>query len=711
MKKNERTSGQTSMPGEHLAELKKIGLVIRELRFNYGLLTQKELSDRCGVHFNTIQSIEHGDKNYNFLFYHLKLENLNLDDKHLFINEIVSYLKENEEKLLDQFISAYDFITIQESFNELKISLRSDFYPNLRKSIQNVKIEFDHIQERINDINKYIKKKNLSQNDPEVIELRGELKNLRGMIKNIKKRQIIEHLTNVGILPNYAFPETGVILNAQIRLNNSTETNKDYRIKSLEIVRPSKSAIHELNPDNFFYTQGYRLRISGVNTFGYKDKVMTYRYCSNCDHLDIDTIDVQNQNCPKCNDPSWNSSSNTHNVLKMENFISFEYEKNAVITDAREEREQLNCIVSRHFTFNAKSLQGAWATKNIPFGIEYVKEVDITEVNTGVIRDFFDRSRITTINGKDVPSAGYIVCRYCGKATSTTFNEEAGKPKEAGDFHYGFCKHKEVIYQSKGDEVFDEIYFLRSLKTEAIKILLPVQEFESESSISMFRAGILLGLKHYYGGNPQHLEIIPYSEVNAQTQKKDRYLVMYDVIPGGTGYLSKLFDKTEFSKVLLNTYESIKNCSCQNEGKDGCYRCIFSYGNQHEREKLSRIKAEKEFERIYKSIDYWDYLEEGLGKVTNSGRIEESELEERFINILARYYNRDDQKEKGWSFEPRTEDGITKYLLNISHGDVLLNFEVRPQVPLTLVDGVSFSTRPDFIITLLYALKEGEEVK
>lgn len=67
MQKNERTSGQTSMPGEHLAELKKIGLVIRELRFNYGLLTQKELSDRCGVHFNTIQSIEHGDKNYNFL--------------------------------------------------------------------------------------------------------------------------------------------------------------------------------------------------------------------------------------------------------------------------------------------------------------------------------------------------------------------------------------------------------------------------------------------------------------------------------------------------------------------------------------------------------------------------------------------------------------------------------------------------------------------
>ena len=67
MQKKERISGQSSIPGEHLAELKKIGLVIRELRFNYGLLTQKELSERCGVHFNTIRTIEHGGRNYNLV--------------------------------------------------------------------------------------------------------------------------------------------------------------------------------------------------------------------------------------------------------------------------------------------------------------------------------------------------------------------------------------------------------------------------------------------------------------------------------------------------------------------------------------------------------------------------------------------------------------------------------------------------------------------
>ena len=67
MKKNDIISSQSSISGKQLVELEKIGLVIRELRFNFGLLTQKELADRCGVHFNTIHTIEHGRRNYNLV--------------------------------------------------------------------------------------------------------------------------------------------------------------------------------------------------------------------------------------------------------------------------------------------------------------------------------------------------------------------------------------------------------------------------------------------------------------------------------------------------------------------------------------------------------------------------------------------------------------------------------------------------------------------
>ena len=65
MKKSKSKSKQKDISGDHLKELHQIGSVIKELRFNYGLLTQKELADRCGIHFNTIQAIEHGERNYN----------------------------------------------------------------------------------------------------------------------------------------------------------------------------------------------------------------------------------------------------------------------------------------------------------------------------------------------------------------------------------------------------------------------------------------------------------------------------------------------------------------------------------------------------------------------------------------------------------------------------------------------------------------------
>ena len=67
MKKAIIGSNKNSISEEHLLELQKIGSIIRELRFNFGLLTQKELAEKSVVHFNTIQAIEHGERNYNIL--------------------------------------------------------------------------------------------------------------------------------------------------------------------------------------------------------------------------------------------------------------------------------------------------------------------------------------------------------------------------------------------------------------------------------------------------------------------------------------------------------------------------------------------------------------------------------------------------------------------------------------------------------------------
>ena len=67
MKKPKINVTRKAMPDEYLKELQKIARMIHEFRFNFGMLTQKELAENCNLNQNTIQAIESGSENYNLL--------------------------------------------------------------------------------------------------------------------------------------------------------------------------------------------------------------------------------------------------------------------------------------------------------------------------------------------------------------------------------------------------------------------------------------------------------------------------------------------------------------------------------------------------------------------------------------------------------------------------------------------------------------------
>ena len=118
-----------------------------------------------------------------------------------------------------------------------------------------------------------VKALELAEGDPLRDEYRQEIRNVIGVRKSINNRNTLEHLTNVGILPNYAFPETGVQLNAHVRsIAGEGSTQPEIDRPPYEVVRPASQAIKELAPENFFYTQGYRFEISGLNTFDWGDE-------------------------------------------------------------------------------------------------------------------------------------------------------------------------------------------------------------------------------------------------------------------------------------------------------------------------------------------------------------------------------------------------------------------------------------------------------
>lgn len=627
----------------------------------------------------------------------LKLEQRNLTETDFFVNRLNTFIEKNQVVLCTEFLQHYSHHIGEQIFEEIRDALESGtFYTQLCRIFEHLKNELHGLEEKRKDLDDKQKVLKLAKGDPLYDEFNREKRNLQGIKKSIRSRNVLEHLTNEGILPNYAFPETGVRLNAHVLAYQAEATNQKSIDKDYEIVRSAAQAIKEFAPENYFYTQGYRFEITGVNTFDWSDQANyhTKRFCSKCDHLEIDSLSTKG-NCPKCDSPSWASSANVHKFAKLTSVKSFNTESSASLTDANDDRDRTNYQLMNHINIDQSTSEGAWVLKDIPFGIEYVKSATISGVNYGR-SDVMD-ARNMKINDTEVMTKGFVTCRHCGKSSSAIFNQADHK------YHYGFCKHRDVRYNHQPDDIFEEIYFFREFQTEILKIVLPIQEFNSETDIRMFQAGIELGLKKYFKGNPGHIKILSYKEFNKKTDKFDRFLILYDTIPGGTGYLEQLFDHTEFSLLLRLGYESIRDCSCQLEAKDGCYKCIYSYGNQYNRGDLSRSRAEKLFADIVNKTDEWEQKTEGLTSLTNTGKIEESELEERFIKLLSLWTKKND------SFDFQTEkiDGVDNYKLTISKGDIDAIYWIRPQIAIGPKDGIAYSTRTDFLITCV-RYKNGE---
>jgi DEAD/DEAH box helicase domain-containing protein len=633
----------------------------------------------------------------------LRLLTADLHSSEFFPNKIISFIKSHEDSLLQEFIDFYksdlEDATVLVLLNEYLV--HEFFYQRFKKVFEKLKYEYQYIFEKRKEIEEYIKEKKLAATDEERKMLDVEKKALWGIKRLLDKRSLLEHLTNVGLLPNYAFPETGVTLNAWVKFNQAKGSNNIPTDHQFEIVRSASSAIRDLAPDNHFYSQGFKFHISGLNTYDWREAgtLITKRFCSNCDNIEV-AVKSNQAVCPKCGDSSWSSTRNQHVFVKINGVKSVNTREKATLDDSSDDRDSSHYKISQHIKFDDTSFQGAWGMKDIPFGIEYVKNVEIHTINLGITSSV-DANRIT-INGiENVPYHGFVTCKHCGKSSS-----EPHKPNIA--FHYGYCKHKNHSYDGHNDEVFEEIYLFREIRTEAIKVLLPVQDFDGEAQVNMFRAGLELGLKKYYRGNPQHLSIIDYVEFNPQNSRFDRYLVIHDNISGGTGYLEKLFNPAEFTDVITKAYHAIKECSCQHQGKDGCYRCIYTYSNQRIQNELSRSVAEKLFHRIVEKSDAWEIYNTGLGTLTGNGQIEESELEDRFVRSLRNYFKK--KENEGWLFEEHPQDGVVNYKIRLKRGDDSYTYFIRPQYELGPSDNVAFRTRTDFYISLTSISINGQGV-
>lgn len=620
----------------------------------------------------------------------LSLLSVNLEAEEFFINGLIDFIQSQADRLLRDFIQAYEVNMMPEQLSYLKDYVHAD-----HGLFSHIGLIFHRLQDHlVSNRNKRKELKDemtqlgLAETDELKKQFDDQIKSLGRQNNNILKTNLIKYLTDVGALPNYAFPESGVNLEATVYPSRIEEAKED-QIRDISITRPSSQAIKELVPGNHFYSQGYSLKITGLRTTEWaQGKLLReLRFCSSCDHLSPEIASTKGENCPKCGDGSFGSASNQHSFAILADVISVNNQKDAKITDISDDRDTEIFNRTLHFNFDRSISRGAHIIKEIPFGIEFVSEVNIQEVNLGLLNA--NHSRQIKINGQEVPVHGFVTCKYCGKSSSS-FSQERDYA-----FHYGYCKHRDKVYEGTKDDVFEEVFLMREFKTEVLKILIPVSDFDITADLEIFKAGIELGLQKYFGGNPSHIRMFNYSEYNKKSLRDDHFLLLTDTVPGGTSYLENISKSEVFSSILKSAFEVIRDCVCSLEQKDGCYRCIYSYSNKYVRSDLSRDRAENIFRELTQKLNGWEYDDQGFGTVINSGRLEESILEDRFVSWLK---DTCEDHEHLSFLQNQNYDHFT-YQMVIQLSDTQdYSLSIAPQKNLGPQQGVKYQTIPDFLI-------------
>ncbi len=127
------------------------------------------------------------------------------------------------------------------------------------------------------------------------------------------------------------------------------------------------------------------------------------------------------------------------------------------------------------------------------------------------------------------------------------------------------------------------------------------------------------------------------------TDERRSFLVLFDTLPGGTGYLHRLTDPDAFLATLLAARDHLLHCPCAGEGRNACHRCLLRYRPEAHAEQVSRTEALSLVEELLfkdadsETVDGWATTDVPSTRAVGLDAQIESDLEARFLALLRRW--------------------------------------------------------------------------
>ena len=605
-----------------------------------------------------------------------------------------AFVREEGERLIEGFLGAFRDDLAESSRKELRGFLFGEVGANrpslilkILARLKAVNKERNSVAADIRSLNDRIRKLKGQPEDEatrdEMDELEDTRTGLRAVHGKINSRDTFNFLTDEGLVPNYAFPEAGVKLRSVIlerTRGRGEEGSAETRAITHEYERPAATALGEFAPENRFYARAHQVEISRVDTR--ISEMERWRMCPTCVYAENVGPGDKHKSCPRCDDAQWQDSGQLHNLLKLRLVHAAAEGSRSRIDDQKDDRERLFYTRNLVADFDPTAVQHAYAIRNADaaFGFEYIASATFREINFGRMGQPTQSLRVA---GMELPREGFRLCRRCGMVNSAS----RAKPK-----HLPTCPAR----SSERDAIVDCLYLYREFQSEAIRLLLPVTSGPHEQRRERsFVAALELGLRHRFGGEIEHLRAMTCAYPVEGSDRPRPYVLLYDTVPGGTGYLKDRMTAPEkLLSVLEAALSAIEECACnQDPQKDGCHRCVLGYRRSRNMQDTSRETARRMLQAILEARDQFEEVE-GLRKV----RVVETEsvLEDRFVEALRRVVG-----DVGWQASLRYDlvDGKPGYVLRIGTREVGEQvWYVVPQVNVGLADGVLHPSRPDFLI-------------
>ncbi|MFF3290666.1 DEAD/DEAH box helicase [Streptomyces sp. NPDC003023] len=507
---------------------------------------------------------------------------------------------------------------------------------------------------------------NLEDEAREKRALRRDAAGVSRRLQELVRTGAQTYLVEQGLLPNYTLVEDGVRLEAMLTHRQPDRrpaaadggVAPEYRRPEPRVYdRPAESALTELAPGNAYYVRGYRHVVDGFD-LGPRPKtsregtgdvtpavLRTWRVCAECGHVRTENAETDTSACPRCGGRGIGGRTAAFQVIVPTKVTSRDKRDDARIIDDSENRTANTYTTVTAVDIDPGDIEASWRHKNTTFGVDHVRRAVIRRFNLGRTR--YGRRNDTLFAGTEVAVTGFTLCPLCGGATDrepghtpapdTVSASSMGRPDLA--HHRPWCTTRRRARAARPQD--RPIVTATEHHTEALRILLPAATLNVPERLASFSAALHLGLAEHYGGDPAHIRSTPATEPDRESGLTRNYLVLYDSLPGGTGYLQRLVERdgAAFRAVLAAAQRALRKCPCKGGPRRACHRCLLGHAPQREYPLIDRDQALWMLDGLL-GVDghsHWDVRREQAGAEMRFADQAESDLERRFVDCLDRW--------------------------------------------------------------------------